>query len=431
MSKLEDLASHCIRCGFCLESCPTFVLTGEETESPRGRIYLARSADDGELSWEQVKPHLDRCLGCRACETACPSGVEYGQILEIARDQAERAKPHRTKHALLNGMTDPQKLRIQLMLGKLWPGKRIPSLLSRLLSGGAPEADLPKPQALAPLEGGWGVKGGLRSGFKSGAAEPQGHNPKPSSNGTIYLLEGCAMRVLFPQVHAATRGLIHRIGYQVKETQQGCCGALHAHNGHLEEAGQLASKLIQSMPGDLPIVVNSAGCGSAMKEYVSLPHPSGGEGRGGGVPFADRVQDISEFLLANGLIEQLKKSNGIQATVTYHDACHLAHGQGIRIAPRELLQAIPNLNFVELEEADMCCGSAGIYNLTQPKMARQLLERKWAHIEETRATIVATGNPGCHAWIEQAAREHGRKVKVMHTAELLEASFSGLLEAAD
>ncbi len=390
MKSLDELTTKCIRCGFCLESCPTFVVTGEETESPRGRIYLARSADEGKLDWEATRPHLDACLGCRACETACPSGVEYGQILEIARAKLEESKPNRAKHAFLSGMTHPKRLRAQLALGALLPGRKIPRMLSKLLSGEAPVADKPRVQAddLRPFD----------------------ESECPPIKGEVYLLEGCAMRVLYPRVHAATRRLLRRVGYVVRETQQGCCGALHAHGGFLGEAHRMAAQLASAFPGDLTVIVNSAGCGSWLKES-SLP---------------DRALDASEFLFANGLIDALMRAPGLEITATYHDACHLAHGQGVRAQPRSLITAIPKLEFVELNEAEMCCGSAGIYNITQPNMAKTLLDRKWANVASTGAEVVATGNPGCHAWIAQAAREHGESVGVVHTMELLEAAFSGL-----
>jgi glycolate oxidase iron-sulfur subunit len=453
MKQLSDLTSHCIRCGFCLESCPTFVLTGHETESPRGRIYLARNADEGTLDWEAARLHLDRCLGCRACETACPSGVEYGAILEIARDRLEGLRGHATKRALLSGMTNPKALRAQLGLGRLLPGKKVPALLSRLLSGEAPEVDRPRPRPARDLP-------------------PLDESRQPSLRGEVYLLEGCAMRVLFPAVHQATRRLLRRIGFAVRETDQGCCGALHAHNGYLDQARSLAEGLVGAMPEDLPVVVNSAGCGSTMKEYGALLGPgvpsealvqpqdaepetaqaTAAEGRkaarempgepsarlarqaapapppngGAGGAFARRVLDVSEFLLSHGLVEALRESEGVEGVATYHDACHLAHGQGVRSEPRALLEAVPGLRLVPLPESEMCCGSAGIYNLTQPKLARDLLERKWANVEKTGASLVATGNPGCHAWIEQASREHGGQVRVLHTIELLEAAFSGL-----
>jgi glycolate oxidase iron-sulfur subunit len=435
MKPLDELTAHCIRCGFCLESCPTFVMTGEETESPRGRIYLVRSADEGKLDWKDTREHLSRCLGCRACETACPSGVEYGAIFEIARDRLERQKTHYTKRALLKTLTSPKGANLQLKLGHLIPGRKIPAVLSKMLSGQAPEANKPSPQKSATLP------------LLEEAA-------LPAIKGEVYLLEGCVMRVLFPRVHEATRRLLRRVGYVVRETPQGCCGSLHLHAGYMNEAKLRSTRLIDDFLGDLPIIVNSAGCGSTMKGYGELfadagvpgespltrlasgSPPSPPERRGAhdhsrralvAQSFANRVFDASEFLFSSGLIEQLAKSDGLELTATYHDACHLAHGQRVRTQPRQLLQAIPNLRLVDLDESDMCCGSAGIYNLTQPQLARQLLERKWNNIEATGANVVAMGNPGCHAWIAQAALEHGQKVEVLHTMELLEASFIGSL----
>lgn len=391
-SALSDLTSKCIRCGFCLEACPTFVLTGHETESPRGRIYLTRSADEGKIFWEDARVHLDRCLGCRACEPACPSGVEYGKILELARQTLEAKNKHRTKSALLSGLTSPTRLTWQLKLGKLWPGKRIPGFLSRLLSREAPEAEKPRaqPSSLWP---------------------PLEEEKLPPVKGEVYLLEGCAMRVLYPRVHEATRRLLRRIGYTVKPSNAECCGALHAHNGYLSKAIEMAERAADEMKENLPLIVNSAGCGSFLKDHSTL---------------STRTYDASEFLFENGLVEKLAKTSGFSRKVTYHDACHLAHGQRVRGEPRGLLQAIPCIEFVELNEADQCCGSAGIYNLLQPKLARALLQRKWAHIKTTGAEIVALGNPGCHAWIEQASREMHSTVRVLHTMEVLEAAFSGI-----
>ncbi|CAN1562608.1 GlpC Fe-S oxidoreductase [Fimbriimonadaceae bacterium] len=401
MKELSALTSQCIRCGFCLEACPTFTETASELESPRGRIYLVRSALDGKLNWQDdVKPHLDRCLGCRACETACPSGVEYGNILELARDAIEGQRPNRPRQALLKVATDPGLMRLQAKLSTFLPGHRIPNFVSRFVSG--VDAEVDKPQ----LPSDWHVA-------------PLLAKHVPPVRGEVYLLEGCAMRVLFPRVHLATRRLLRRVGYQVREVKAGCCGAMHAHNGGLDEARERARDLIQAMPDDLPVIVNSAGCGSTMKEYGELLGPEG-------VSFAKRVRDVSEFFLAEGLAKKLMDSPGLTNRTTYHDACHLAHGQKIWEAPRKLLAAVPGLDLVPLAEADTCCGSAGIYNVTQPKLARQLLDRKMRHIEETEAEIVVLGNPGCHAWIAQGCYESARKPVVLHLAEMLEASFIGL-----
>ena len=408
MKDLKELTTHCIRCGFCLESCPTFVTSGSELESPRGRIYLVRSALDGKIDWQEgVRPHLDLCLGCRACETACPSAVEYGSILEMARDLVEQKKPQFTKLMLLNSTTNTKTLRAQLGIGSLLPGKKLPSFISKALSGADAEAEKPKPQ-------------------KSGTLPPLLLNDLPPVIGHVYLLEGCAMRVLYPRVHEATRRLLRRIGYEVVETEQGCCGALHAHYGYVDNAREMATELLLSMSSEIPIVVNSAGCASTMKGYDHLL-----EQTAGGSKMARRTFDASEFLFNNGLADVLKGAKGFDARVTYHDACHLAHGQKITNQPRSLLEAIPKMTLVPLPEADMCCGSAGIYNVIQPKMARTLLDRKYDNIASTMAHIVATGNPGCHSWIAQAARERGNVVRIMHTMEVLEAAFIGLPAFAD
>lgn len=395
---LSDLASQCIRCGFCLESCPTFVETGNEAESPRGRIYLVRSALQGEADWmEEAAPHLEGCLGCRACETACPSGVEYGAILELAREKLAQPAARKT---FINLLTHPVAGPLQVAASSLLPGDRIPGPLSLLLSGQAPEAAPPEPQTLAP----W---------------PDIPSRQLPAVRGEVYLLEGCVMRTLFPRVHQATRRLLRRAGFVVKEVDGGCCGALHAHAGMLTEAERRAQSLARRFSEPLPIVVNSAGCGSTMKEYGHVA----GQGLG---DLAGRVADISEFLLRHGLTELLARSGGVKALAVYHDACHLAHGQKIKDPPRRLLEAVPGLDLTHLPESDMCCGSAGTYNLFQPAMARRLLDRKWRNIASTGAEMVIQGNPGCHAWIAQAAREAGGATSVWHTAEVLESSFSGL-----
>lgn len=396
MKDLSDLTTQCIRCGFCLESCPTFKVTGDETESPRGRIYLVRSAVEGKLDWkDDVAPHLDACLGCRNCETACPSGVEYGSIFEQARARIEQELPRPAKRAFLTGLTRPGLLRVQLVLGKLWPGSRVPAFFAKLLGAASVEAELPVAQ-VGPVY------------------PPLQEASLPPVRGEVYMLRGCVMRVLYDPVNEATRRLLRRVGYVVREVDDGCCGALHAHNGCLTEAQDMAKKLAAQFPGDLPIVVNSAGCGSTMKEYNHLI---------GDESFAARAVDISEFLVREGLIDALRGAPGIDATLTYHDACHLAHGQRVTQPPRDLLAAIPRAKVVPLGESDLCCGSAGIYNILQPEMARTLLNRKWKNVELTQATLVATGNPGCHAWIAQAARENGRRVEVLHTVEVLERAF--------
>ncbi len=395
---LAELTTHCIRCGFCLEDCPTFKITGEETESPRGRIYLIRSAEEGKLNWRtDVAPHMDQCLGCRACETACPSGVEYGSIFELAKERIEATRSSTAKRLLLRGLTNPQLAKIQFQLASLLPNRRLPSPINRLVSNAPAEADIPKPQSAVSYP-------------------PLDETTLPAIRGEVAVLRGCVMGVLYNPVHQATERLLRRIGYRTRWIETPCCGALHAHGGFLKEATKMANRLVSETPPTVPVLTNSAGCGSTMKEYGHLDPLL--------KPFGERVQDVTEFLLQNGLTERLKESAGLSITATYHDACHLAHGQRVTQPPRQLLQAIPNLTYRALTEADTCCGSAGIYNIQQPEMARKLLDRKWHYIEETGASVVVTGNPGCFAWIQQAAEEHGKSVRVVHTLELLEASLN-------
>ncbi|MBL8048676.1 MAG: (Fe-S)-binding protein [Chthonomonas sp.] len=377
MKELDELTTKCIRCGFCLEACPTFRETGDETQSPRGRIYLARSADEGRLSFDEIAPALDSCLGCRACETACPSGVEYGAILELARSRQTQPLARR---ALLGMVSNGWFLRAQLLAGRVWRPKRIPKLFS------------PQPPVVRPP----------RSQPNSWQAPIEPTTIK----GEVAVLRGCAMDVLFPRVHQATERLLNRVGYRVNWVS-GCCGALHAHQGQAAKGESMAEQILHHHP---KLVMNSAGCGAHLR----------------GMAETKLVVDISEFLLTEGLLDLLKASPGLKKNITYHDACHLAHGQGVRTAPRELLGAIPQATLIELPNADHCCGSAGVYNVLQPRMAGQLGEKKLAEIGKIRCDIVAMGNPGCQAWIDQLVEESNTPIRVLHTAELLESSFSGL-----
>lgn len=396
-SQLSELTTHCIRCGFCLEACPTFVETGRETESPRGRIYLVRSAVEGQLAWEDADPALRGCLGCRACETACPSGVEYGKILELARQTLSKQPDRKGQRLLLSGLTRPGRAKAQLALGRLLPGRRTPWPLRNLLSPEPQEADIPTPQP---------VRSRPRLDKRT----------LPPVTGEVAVLRGCVMRVLYADVHECTERLLRRIGFTVRWIESDCCGALHAHSGFLEEAADRARTMAREIPANIPVLTNSAGCGSTMREWHFL------DGDLAGV--SARVEDASVFLSRHGLADRLGESGRLERTVTYHDACHLAHGQGVRAEPRALLQAIPGIRFVELEEADRCCGSAGIYNLVQPRMARGLLTRKWEFIRATGADLIATGNPGCLAWLQQAARESGCSFSVQHTLQVLEEAFT-------
>jgi len=324
--------------------------------------------------------------------------VQYGQILEMARAHLDEIRPQPVEHGLLNAMTNPTLFRIQTKLAGLLPGRRLPGLVSELLAGAPAEATIPAAQSLDP----W---------------PPMAPVDLPKVRGEVLFLEGCVMGTLFPAVHEASRRLLRRVGYVARTIPAACCGALHAHSGYIQEATNRARDLVASCRDGLPVIVNSAGCGSTMKEYGHLDPALDG--------FGSRVLDLSEFLLQQGLADQLSTAPGLQIRATYHDACHLAHGQRVTEPPRQLLEAVPGITLIPLNETEICCGSAGIYNVAQPAMARRLLERKWRNVTATGAEVVVLGNPGCHAWIAQAARERGGAVRVVHTAELLEAAFVG------
>ena len=418
LNKIDDKTIRCIRCGFCLDACPTFRLTGEETKSPRGRIYLVRSWREDVIPFDKdVVEALDSCLGCRACETACPSGVEYGSILEMARTHIEEShlRPSTqsfARHQLLTTLTNPKLLVASLkaagLMGRLTGGK-MPGFAAKLLSGSADATvNLPTPQGEAKIHN-----------------LPERSAALGAKRYTVGILAGCVMRVLFGGTNAATVRVLQANGCEVLAPKEaGCCGALHLHTGFHADGIARAKGLIDAFAPYLDkmdaIILNSAGCGSTMKEYGDLLADDPAY-REKALAFAAKVRDISEWLMQIGLTPPPGR---LDAVVSYHDACHLAHGQKVRLQPRQMLQQIPGLKLVEMDESDTCCGSAGIYNITQPEMARRLLDRKIANLRDTGASIIATGNPGCLAWIQQGAREAGLNVRICHPIELLDEAYT-------
>ncbi len=405
----------CVHCGLCLPACPTYLETGSEADSPRGRLVLMRKMHEGTLSPADpdVTRHLDLCLGCRACETACPSGVPYGRILEHARERlhAEQARPaavELSRTALLGTLARPKRLSVALRMAQIVTGGVIPAPALRLLSGDSgAEAQTPQmPQTLSP---------------PLPPAVTPALGPKRARVG---VLSGCAMRVLFGDVNADTVRVLAANGCEVLvNRRQGCCGALHGHSGLGGEAGALARALIDAftpLDGLDALVVNSAGCGSQMKEYGHLLAGDPAYAARAAA-FAAKVRDVSEFLDDLGWIAPLKPAPEVPPTVmAYHDACHLAHGQGIRDAPRALLARLPGAAWVPLPESEVCCGSAGTYNLTEPAMAKRLQRRKLDAVVSTGASVIATGNPGCLAWIAAGLTERGLPgIRVAHPVTLL------------
>ncbi len=396
----------CVHCGLCLSSCPTYLETGGEADSPRGRIHLMRALQEGRVTaTAPVLHHLDLCLGCRACETACPSGVEYGRLIEGARRAlADAPRPwldRWRRRSLARLLPHPSRLRpAALLLRVLSPLGRsrlatrswLPLRLRRLVAM-IPEA---RPERSLPEV--------------LGEAEPK--------HGTVALLTGCVGRMLFSDVNQRSVLLLARAGYRVLVPRvQGCCGALLAHLGDGAEAERLArtnTNAFLRVESDW-IATNAAGCGAMMREYGRVLR--------GDPRYADaasrvsaKVRDVTELLAAGSLP---RPSREVRARVAYHDACHLAHGQGVRRQPRALLRSIPGLELVELADSELCCGSAGTYNLTEPAMAWRLGERKARAILDTGATMVAAANPGCLLQIQAALRVAGRDLPVVHPVDLL------------
>ncbi len=405
----------CVHCGLCLSFCPTYVELGTEMDSPRGRIATMRSLHEGRFGLDaEVVRHLDLCLGCRACETACPSGVHYGELIEGARPFIEqhyrRPLPERLKRWAINNIF-PKPLGIRLFSFLLRTGAALG--LSRL----ARSQKLP--QQVRYWFGLLPEKGSVSS-----ATLLERYPAIGKKRYSVALLSGCVMPALFGATNQATVKVLRHNGYDVLVPKnQGCCGALLLHNGAKAAALDLARHNIDVFSAlDLDaLIINAAGCGAMMKEY--------GELLKGDFAYHDKAErlvaktkDIAEFL---GSIPLRKPIREVRARVAYHDACHLAHGQGVREQPRALLQSITGLQLIELHESDWCCGSAGTYNLTEPRMARRLLNRKVDNIQATEADLVVTGNPGCLMQIRAGLQQRGLPIKAVHTVDLLAEAYEG------
>lgn len=408
---------ECTHCGLCLPYCPTYRELGVEMDSPRGRIYLVRALVDGRTEvTERLSRHLDLCVGCRACETACPSGVSFASILEHGRNLlGPRPGIGATLDNLLYTWVLPRKSRIAalghlLSLVQRSPLRRLLALAlnSPLVSEKTRHtAELLTFLPADPLEG--------LQPVNPGEGRPRA---------TVGFLVCCMMRVLMSEVNHSTVRVLNRNGCHVfAPPSQECCGALHAHAGRLEAARALAMTNIEAFEGqDLDAIVTvSAGCGAHMKEYAELFTEEDGW-RERAMAFSRKVRDISEFLHGIGLSASF---GPLSSRVAYDDPCHLLHGQGIRSEPRELLKEIPGLELVDLKEADWCCGSAGTYMLAEREMALRLLSRKIEDIRHSGADIVATGNPGCLLWIEWGLRREGVKATCVHPVQLLDAASGG------
>ena len=414
------LIDACVHCGFCLPTCPTYLLWGEEMDSPRGRIYLMKSALEGRTAMSSsFVRHFDACLGCMACVTACPSGVQYGPLVERTRAQIDRhyRRPFadRVFRAALFALL-PYPERLRLVLVPLVVGGRALRALSRSRLFKRLPARVRALVMLAPRVS-W-------SSLMRGAPE------RTAAVGPLRLkvglLAGCVQRLVFPHVNDATIHVLAAEGCEViVPPAQGCCGALALHAGRIEDARAFARRTIDAfdMTGVDRIVVNAAGCGSSMKEYGELLADDPAWSARAHA-FSARVRDVSQLLVEVG--EPRAVRHPVRARVVYHDACHLAHAQGVRAEPRDLLRAIPGLEVLSPAEQDICCGSAGIYNLVEPDAAAQLGARKARHIAALAPDVVATANPGCMMQIAAAAGQAGHSWRVMHPVEIIDASIRGV-----
>lgn len=411
------LYQDCVHCGLCTASCPTYVETGNENDSPRGRIYLMRAVADGRLGLStDVRRHLDLCLDCRACESACPSGVQYGRIIEPFKVAMQRSAEPAEKTSLLQRLIlhhlFPYKGRVKLALAPARLLQRVGLIdaaervgLMKLLP-----PTLRRMQAMLPKLGG------------GGARLPEVLAPEGPKRARVALFLGCVADAMMPETNAATARVLQKNGCEVViPRNQVCCGAIHYHSGVEDEALALARKNLDAMNPDAfdAIVTNAAGCGAMLKDYGHLVT---GQDQARAKGFAGKVKDISEFLVSLGIV---KPEHGISGSVTYHDACHLCHAQQIRNQPRELLGMIPGLELKPLEESELCCGAAGTYNLTQPEMSERLGKRKMDNIEASGADIVATGNIGCILQVARKVKERGSKMRVVHPIDLLDEAYRG------
>lgn len=399
---------RCVHCGLCLTSCPTYIVTGLEVESPRGRIHMAKLVNEGrsELT-ETIQQHWDLCLQCRACEAVCPSGVPYGRIQEHARAQLQTApasgRPGRRirRFVLRNVIAKPRVLAAAIAPARWYSGSilrrltRFMRLLGLIPRLNALERSLP-----------WGVAAPFRAADLPGSP----------GDGSVAMLTGCVMGELFGDTHRATVRVLERAGFTVSAPDgQGCCGALHAHDGDLDFARKLARRNIAAFEGAETIVVNSAGCGAAMKEYGDLLADDE-KWAGHAAAFSARVRDLSE-VLADAPARPPARGH---ARVAYQDACHLAHAQRIREQPRMLLNDVEGCELVETSGADVCCGAAGIYSLVQPAMSAELRRMKAEQFADARPDIVVTANPGCQLQYTAAVAEAGIHARVLHLAEFLD-----------
>ena len=440
----EQKLLACVHCGLCLEACPTYVATGDENDSPRGRIYLMRAVEEGRLAPDSpsFERHIDRCLGCRACESVCPAGVEYGQLLEAGRSELLDSKVGRgfsyalLRLALRHIWLQPRRLRFAFTCSRLFRSSGLPRLLVRsklarvisrrfefglalLVSSAAAKISSGSRTKVLDVELDESKNGGRDA---RGSSERDPLEPTRSKRQSVSVFTGCVTEGLFERVNQATLRVLNFNGCEVDvASEQVCCGALHAHAGDLEGARLLARQNIAAFDdqrGD-SIVTNAGGCGAMLASYGHLfAHDE--ELADAARVFSGRVRDVSQQLAVTGIKAGAEIESG---PVTYDGSCHLIYGQHAGDAPLEMLRAIPGLKFVPLTGSERCCGGAGVYNLMEPELSSQVLAEKLGHIRESGASLLLTGNPGCHMQIRAGAMLAGLPLRVCHPVELLDESY--------
>jgi len=397
----------CVHCGFCLPTCPTYQVLNEEMDSPRGRIILMKAVLEGDLEYQDVKPFIDQCLGCLACITACPSGVQYNELVSpfraLVNEETKSGFVENLQHKfIINTLPYPERFRTLIKTGRI--SKAIKPIVPNeykdlldLIPDSLTESD-PIPE-IVPVTG--------------------------VPRGRVGLLLGCVNKVLGQRINWSTIRVLNRNGVEVIiPKDQVCCGALSLHVGEFEQAKNFARRNMQAFPDNLDAIIsNAAGCGSAMKEYQMLF--SGMEEEREAADFVRKVMDVSEYLCQIELEPFPEVSHSYR--IAYQDACHLSHAQKVNQAPRDLISQIPNILLIEINEPEICCGSAGIYNIEHPAIAYQLGEKKINNIVTTNADIVVTGNIGCCVQIQTHFRDRAHNIPVYHTLELLDKAYAGNL----
>ncbi|MEI2341906.1 (Fe-S)-binding protein [Priestia megaterium] len=414
----EKKWADCVHCGMCLESCPTYEITGQEQHSPRGRVHLIKSVAEGKISVnEQFTDPVFACLDCRACTTACPANVDVGGLIEEARGQIRQAMPLTgwkgmiSKFFLKELFPHSHRLEAAGSLLKLYQKSGMQKMMRTTGMLNMMPTHLAEMEHVMPK-----ITRSVRKKYK----KKRVLKAKAERKAEVAFLTGCIMDVMFSDINEATLNVLRRNGNDVViPPSQTCCGALHVHAGDRDMGRQLAKKNIEAFQHADTVIVNAAGCGCMLKEYPELFREEEQEWLEKAEVFAEKVQDISKYLHDTGY---RPPQTTLHKRITYHDACHLAHGQGVREEPRDILLSIPGVEMVHMANADRCCGSAGIYNLTNPDMAGAVLQSKMEHVPHD-VEMISMGNPGCMLQMAVGVKKYGRSQQIVHTVQLLEWAY--------